>query len=947
MKKYLFIIGFLLSGALFSQTNSGITYQAVIYNPGGEELPGADNMYAPLTEHPVCLRFNFIDSSNGLEYQEVIQVTTDVFGMVNVIIGNEVQTGGYAQGFDGILWDGTTKFLMVEVDSKTPCDEYTQISNQPFTYVPFAYYSANPGNPGPAGPAGPAGAAGAAGADGADGVDGATGPAGPTGPTGPAGSTGPIGPQGETGPTGPQGPEGDSGGEGTTGLNSLLATSDEPAGANCENGGTKIEVGLDANSNGTLDTDEVDASQTQYICDGVDGEDGEDGSGDGSGFLTCNESELLAKFTIHDSGNNEVYIETSDTGNYYYDPSQDENYDQYIIGGVGQASEKTIEIDDVNSNKIVINGYNGHGKISNFGIDIKLYDSGNNLINVNYKKTSMYWRGASVAGSSAEANGGSFNSFPEDDATFVSEILRPTPVISYFNSNNYTGLLGSTYGENNSIPNGNYFYEFEINSDTTINKITITYDAGVVASSDLYTGIYKFNCSSTTSTGGSSSDGSGDGSGCDYKTVSVVEAPEDALYISGNNTGLSNAALWGTQLAIDGYQAWNTDVGSNIQYENYPNGNYEGQPLIKEYTGINSSELVFQFMNSVGDWGPNTLVGIRAYDSNNNLVPFYYEHEFFGYDYYQGISSYTQELNEGKLFGNSEGNFQWAPYRFHSGIKDKAHTRLKIVSGVEIERIEVEFNKFDQSISNTGDGAAIFHGQLFIWKFDCADGSDTSSGSSGTTQVNSASCDVKLPQRVLGWTTDDVSLNLNYSISYEPTYNDNTPTDWAAEAGNYGAGFAVGLQNAGPSYTAWPSTTAESVIFTKTGLNTKEVKIEYTIIDGAINYSVRCYNNQGELINVYAEQRHTSNVYLIGGFVDTRRYSDYISSTEISSQKVSTDRIHSNNFTQGKVYSDLNIFSNQLIDKIEIQIDVADNGITVDGSGRVDFKVWEFSCVDN
>ncbi len=184
MKKYLFIIGFLLSGVLFSQTNSGITYQAVIYNPGGVELPGADNMYAPLTEHPVCLRFNFIDSSNGLEYQEIIQVTTDVFGMVNVIIGNEVQTGGYAQGFDGILWDGTTEFLMVEVDVKTPCDEYAQISNQPFTYVPFAYYSANPGNPGPAGPAG---------------ADGADGPAGPAGPTGPAGSTGPQGPAGESG----------------------------------------------------------------------------------------------------------------------------------------------------------------------------------------------------------------------------------------------------------------------------------------------------------------------------------------------------------------------------------------------------------------------------------------------------------------------------------------------------------------------------------------------------------------------------------------------------------------------------------------------------------------------------------------------------------------------------------------------------------------------------
>ena len=129
----------------------------------------------------------------------------------------------------------------MEVDVKSPCDEYAEISNQPFTYVPFAYYSSNPGNPGPAGPAGEAG------------PQGDQGLTGPTGPTGPEGPPGPIGPTGPEGPTGPQGPAGDSGGEGEVGLNSLINTSDEPAGVNCENGGIKIEVGLDANSNGALD----------------------------------------------------------------------------------------------------------------------------------------------------------------------------------------------------------------------------------------------------------------------------------------------------------------------------------------------------------------------------------------------------------------------------------------------------------------------------------------------------------------------------------------------------------------------------------------------------------------------------------------------------------------------------------------------------------------------
>ena len=40
----------------------------------------------------------------------------------------------------------------------------------------------------------------------------------------------------------------------------------ESAGSNCANGGTRIDVGVDDNSNGVLETSEID--QTQYVCDG-------------------------------------------------------------------------------------------------------------------------------------------------------------------------------------------------------------------------------------------------------------------------------------------------------------------------------------------------------------------------------------------------------------------------------------------------------------------------------------------------------------------------------------------------------------------------------------------------------------------------------------------------------------------------------------------------------
>ena len=258
MKKYLYLFAFIFSGLIHSQS-SGITYQAVIYNPSGEELPGQNNMTAPLTEQDICLRFNFIDSSGGLEYQEVIQVTTDVFGMVNVIIGNDIQTGGYADGFEGIVWDGSAKNLMVEVDVKGNCSDYDEISNQPFTYIPFAYYSANPGNPGP------------------------EGPAGPQGEQGPAGAQGEQGDVGQTGPAGPQGEQGPAGENGEVAIKTLINTNDETAGDNCANGGVKIEVGEDVNANGVLDPDEIDNSLTRYICNGEDGEDGEDGQSN-SGF---------------------------------------------------------------------------------------------------------------------------------------------------------------------------------------------------------------------------------------------------------------------------------------------------------------------------------------------------------------------------------------------------------------------------------------------------------------------------------------------------------------------------------------------------------------------------------------------------------------------------------------------------------------------------------------
>ena len=235
MKKFLLIFLFVTSYG-FAQ-NSGITYQAVIYNPNGEELPGVNNPYAALTEQSVCLQFGIIDANGTIEYQENVQVTTDAFGMVNLLIGTHIQTSGYAASFSAINWGADAKFLKVDIDIKGNCTNFEELSNQPFAYVPFAYYSPASDIPGPAGQ------------DGTDGIDGV---------------------------------------DGTDALNSLIRTTIEDSSSNCENGGTKIETGIDTNNDGLLDASEIDPSQTRYICngkDGVDGTDGVDGLNNvGSGF---------------------------------------------------------------------------------------------------------------------------------------------------------------------------------------------------------------------------------------------------------------------------------------------------------------------------------------------------------------------------------------------------------------------------------------------------------------------------------------------------------------------------------------------------------------------------------------------------------------------------------------------------------------------------------------
>ena len=69
---------------------------------------------------------------------------------------------------------------------------------------------------------------------------------------------------GANGLDGKNGTNGTDGIDGADGLTSLILTAVEEPGANCANGGFRLDIGLDANSNGSLDADEI--SSSQYLC---------------------------------------------------------------------------------------------------------------------------------------------------------------------------------------------------------------------------------------------------------------------------------------------------------------------------------------------------------------------------------------------------------------------------------------------------------------------------------------------------------------------------------------------------------------------------------------------------------------------------------------------------------------------------------------------------------
>ena len=140
MKRILIItLSLLLSIKLFGQIQ-GLNYQAVIIDPTPQEVPGKDISGNILPNHPLMLRFSILDVAGTLDYQEEHATTTDLYGMINLLIGSGTPTGTSPNTFIEIGWDGAPKALKVDISFSDTDIFYTDFSYDELTFIPYAYH---------------------------------------------------------------------------------------------------------------------------------------------------------------------------------------------------------------------------------------------------------------------------------------------------------------------------------------------------------------------------------------------------------------------------------------------------------------------------------------------------------------------------------------------------------------------------------------------------------------------------------------------------------------------------------------------------------------------------------------------------------------------------------------------------------------------------------------
>jgi len=125
---------FLSKGMLFAQT-AGINYQALILNSEVIQIPGADieQNQIPLGLEDVSFRFSITNEAYLDLYIEEQTTTTDQNGMVSLIVGDGTPL---FSTFDALVWNGTLKYLNVEIDIHSQNQGYVFLDIQKILYLP-------------------------------------------------------------------------------------------------------------------------------------------------------------------------------------------------------------------------------------------------------------------------------------------------------------------------------------------------------------------------------------------------------------------------------------------------------------------------------------------------------------------------------------------------------------------------------------------------------------------------------------------------------------------------------------------------------------------------------------------------------------------------------------------------------------------------------------------
>lgn len=179
---YILLAGLLVSAVSFAQAPSGMSYQAIVRDSGGD-------LVASTT---VGMQISILagTAQGTAVYTETQSPSTNANGLVSLEIG----TGSTNDNFATIDWASDSYFIKTETDP-TGGSNYSITGTSQLMSVPYALYAKASGSS----IAGPQGIAGTNGNNGIDGVDGATGPQGIAGTNG---NNGINGVDGATGPIG-------------------------------------------------------------------------------------------------------------------------------------------------------------------------------------------------------------------------------------------------------------------------------------------------------------------------------------------------------------------------------------------------------------------------------------------------------------------------------------------------------------------------------------------------------------------------------------------------------------------------------------------------------------------------------------------------------------------------------------------------------------------------